>query len=249
MDEPTSGLDSMARRVFWKIIQELKQDKKTVIFTTQFLEEAEELADRLAIVSKGKLLAVGSVEFVKKKFGTEYTLVISNRKNPALLPIQAEQISKIISEVIPSAEIISDTTLNILKYTLSSFDQKKFSRVFRGLESIPDIQINLQRASLEEAFRSLERDVDVHSFRMNQLLKGKDENQIHNEFWTKKYKLSFKSQLKMIFLKRIYEAQDNKNQVATSLLLPILMLFSLKSLTPYTTNIKIVPFILQVLII
>jgi len=69
----------VARREFWKIIQDLKQDQKTVIFTTQFLDDAEELADRITILSKGKLFAVGSVEYVKKKFGTGYTLVISNR--------------------------------------------------------------------------------------------------------------------------------------------------------------------------
>ncbi len=69
----------MARREFWKIIRALKQDQKTVIFTTQFLDDAEELADRITILSKGKVFAVGSVEYVKKKFGTGYTLVISNR--------------------------------------------------------------------------------------------------------------------------------------------------------------------------
>ena len=69
----------MARKELWKIIKELKQDQKTVIFTTQFLDDAEELADRITILSKGKIFAVGSVEYVKKKFGTGYTLVISNQ--------------------------------------------------------------------------------------------------------------------------------------------------------------------------
>ncbi len=131
----------MSRREFWKIIQELKRDQKTVIFTTQFLDDAEELADRVTILSKGKLFAVGSVEFVKKKFGTGYTLVISNRQYPAYLATQANQINKIIQSLIPSAELISDTTLNILKYALSSIEQKKFSRLFRELEAIPDIQV------------------------------------------------------------------------------------------------------------
>lgn len=47
------GLDVVARRLVWKIIQELKEEGKTVIFTTQFMDDAEELADRLAILSKG----------------------------------------------------------------------------------------------------------------------------------------------------------------------------------------------------
>jgi len=56
MDEPTSGLDVITRRVVWQIIKELKENGKTVIFTTQFLDDAEELANRLAILSKGKII-------------------------------------------------------------------------------------------------------------------------------------------------------------------------------------------------
>jgi len=79
MDEPTSGLDSASRKAFWKIIKGLKADQRTVIFTTQFLDDAEELSDRLAILSKGTLFAVGSSDFIKTKFGSGYTLLITNR--------------------------------------------------------------------------------------------------------------------------------------------------------------------------
>ncbi len=86
------GLDAVSRQTFWEIIRQIKQDKKTVIFTTQFLDDAEILSDRLSILSngnksfnifiriffKGKLFAVGSPEYIKKKFGTGYTMVISN---------------------------------------------------------------------------------------------------------------------------------------------------------------------------
>ena len=53
MDEPTSGMDRVTRKLFWELIETLKQEKKTVIFTTQFLDEAESLSDRIAILSKG----------------------------------------------------------------------------------------------------------------------------------------------------------------------------------------------------
>ena len=48
-------MDPVARREFWKIIKELKKEGKTIVLTTQFLDEAEELADRVAIISKGIL--------------------------------------------------------------------------------------------------------------------------------------------------------------------------------------------------
>jgi len=53
MDEPTSGMDRVTRKLFWELIETLKQEKKTVIFTTQFLDEAESLSDRIAVLSKG----------------------------------------------------------------------------------------------------------------------------------------------------------------------------------------------------
>ena len=80
MDEPTSGMDPVSRRNFWEIIKKLKQENKTIVLTTQFLDEAEELADRIAIMSKGKLFASGSADFIKKKFGSGYKLIIQNNK-------------------------------------------------------------------------------------------------------------------------------------------------------------------------
>ena len=53
MDEPTSGMDKLTRKLFWDLTETLKQEKKTVIFTTQFLDEAEALSDRIAVLSKG----------------------------------------------------------------------------------------------------------------------------------------------------------------------------------------------------
>jgi len=53
MDEPTSGMDRITRNLFWKLIETLKEEKKTIIYTTQFLDEAESLSDRIAVLSKG----------------------------------------------------------------------------------------------------------------------------------------------------------------------------------------------------
>jgi len=53
MDEPTSGMDKITRKLFWDLVETLKKEKKTLIFTTQFLDEAESLSDRIAVLSKG----------------------------------------------------------------------------------------------------------------------------------------------------------------------------------------------------
>jgi len=60
LDEPTTGLDPRARREVWEVLQGLKKKGKTVFLTTHYMEEAELLADTVAIISKGKIIAMGS---------------------------------------------------------------------------------------------------------------------------------------------------------------------------------------------
>ena len=60
LDEPTTGLDPRARREVWEVLQGLKEKGKTVFLTTHYMEEAELLADTVAIISKGKIIAMGS---------------------------------------------------------------------------------------------------------------------------------------------------------------------------------------------
>jgi ABC-2 type transport system ATP-binding protein len=60
LDEPTTGFDPAARREFWEVIRELAQGGTTILLTTHYLEEAEELADRVGVINKGSLIEVGS---------------------------------------------------------------------------------------------------------------------------------------------------------------------------------------------
>jgi len=69
LDEPTLGLDVIARHELWEVIRSLK-GKVTIILTTHYMEEAEALSDRIGIMKNGRLLAVGTVEELNKKAGT-----------------------------------------------------------------------------------------------------------------------------------------------------------------------------------
>ncbi len=87
LDEPTVGLDPSARRGLLDYIKGKVKDGLTIFFTTHILEEAEYLCDEIAIINKGKIIAVDTPEELKNKFGREKTIKIhiGEQKNVALL--------------------------------------------------------------------------------------------------------------------------------------------------------------------
>jgi ABC-2 type transport system ATP-binding protein len=78
LDEPTTGLDPRSRRTMWTIIRELVSDGVTVFLTTQYLEEADQLADRIAVLDQGRLVAEGTPDELKRRIpGTHVRLRFS----------------------------------------------------------------------------------------------------------------------------------------------------------------------------
>jgi len=69
LDEPTTGLDPRSRVSMWKIIEELKNAGITILLTTQYLEEADKLADRIIVIDQGKVIAEGTPDELKNKAG------------------------------------------------------------------------------------------------------------------------------------------------------------------------------------
>jgi ABC-2 type transport system ATP-binding protein len=76
LDEPTTGLDPHARRAIWEVIRMLKADGRTVFLTTHYLEEAQLLADQVAIIHQGKIIAEGTPEEIIRKYGRPERLVV-----------------------------------------------------------------------------------------------------------------------------------------------------------------------------
>ncbi|MDG6988037.1 MAG: ABC transporter ATP-binding protein [Nitrososphaerota archaeon] len=76
LDEPTTGLDPQARRAVWEVVRRLKGEGRTVMLTTHYLEEAEELADRVAIMNHGRIVAIGTTAEIESRFGTGQRMVV-----------------------------------------------------------------------------------------------------------------------------------------------------------------------------
>lgn len=71
LDEPTTGLDPRSRIAMWEIINKLKADGKTILLTTQYLEEADQLADNIVVIDGGKVIAEGTAKALKAKVGKD----------------------------------------------------------------------------------------------------------------------------------------------------------------------------------
>jgi len=78
LDEPTIGLDPVARRAVWKLIVDLKHSGKTILLTTHYLDEAEAISDKIAIISKGRLLKVGTVDELKASLSETIRVDVSS---------------------------------------------------------------------------------------------------------------------------------------------------------------------------
>lgn len=79
LDEPTTGFDPAARRQFWDLIRLLSESGTTIVLTTHYLEEAEALADRLAVIARGKVVAEGEPAALRARLGTGATVEWTDR--------------------------------------------------------------------------------------------------------------------------------------------------------------------------
>lgn len=70
LDEPTSGLDVISSKVILDVVKEAKKNNKTVLYSTHYMEEAENICDKIVMINKGKIITIGSPEEIKKKTKT-----------------------------------------------------------------------------------------------------------------------------------------------------------------------------------
>jgi len=104
LDEPTTGLDPGARRDVWRIVEDLRKGGKTVFLTTHYMDEAERLADTVAIINRGKIIAYGSPDQLIDRYGGSYTLVIKGG---------GEETYKLLHSTRPDAKIDSDGDVSV----------------------------------------------------------------------------------------------------------------------------------------
>ena len=96
LDEPTVGLDIESRSVIWGLLKELRNNETTILLSSHYLEEVDELADEMAIIDKGKVIASGKPDDLKKELGGDR---VTLRVREFSDEIEAESVRKLIKNI------------------------------------------------------------------------------------------------------------------------------------------------------
>jgi ABC-2 type transport system ATP-binding protein len=97
LDEPTSGIDPQTRINLWRILEDLNRAGQTTLLTTHYMEEADVLCERVAIIDHGKALAVDTPAELKRKHGAETLITVTVEGDPAPLAERAERLEAVRS--------------------------------------------------------------------------------------------------------------------------------------------------------
>lgn len=135
LDEPTTGLDPRSRLTMWEIIADLVKEGVTILLTTQYMEEADQLADRITVIDEGKVIAEGTSDELKQKIGKErLELTIAKSSN-------FEKVKSVLS-----GELIKDEIKRSLIVPLND-----------GVKEVRDILDQLAGAGVEVEAMSLHK--------------------------------------------------------------------------------------------
>ena len=148
LDEPTTGLDPRGRLEMWGVIEDLVKGGTTLLLTTQYLEEADQLADEIAVIDHGKVIARGTSDVLKKQVGGERLEIV----------VEAAHIEKtqaIVSKVSGNKSSV-DAGIRMVSAPVST-GATALIETLRELDAagIHPLDVGLKRPSLDDVFLSL----------------------------------------------------------------------------------------------
>jgi ABC-2 type transport system ATP-binding protein len=150
LDEPTTGLDPRSRLGMWDIIRSLRADGTTLLLTTQYLDEADELANEIVVIDHGLVIAAGTAEELKGRVGgdvVEFTVPDRSRIEDAVAAVAR----------IGESEPLADAGSGMVSLRVGSRGSDALIEVVRSLDSVGVVTrgLSLRRPSLDDVFLAL----------------------------------------------------------------------------------------------
>lgn len=148
LDEPTSGLDPRGRTDLWQMLRELVHEGTTLILTTQYLEEADRLADQVVVLDHGRAVATGSPDELKARIGGDH-VDVTVASEPELAPAAAS--------LAPFAAATPITRPELLQVTAPITEGSRLIDIVRALDAagVDALDINRRQATLDDVFLAL----------------------------------------------------------------------------------------------
>ncbi|EGD73013.1 ATP-binding cassette [Salpingoeca rosetta] len=149
LDEPTSGMDPSARRATWDLLSKYKHTC-TMILSTHFLDEADLLGDRIAIMSEGVVECCGSSTFLKSRYGVGYHMIVVKDKN-----CKPDTIAALIKQHVPTATLEADIGAEmtfLLPRTCSSAFPQLFHELEQQKQVLGLLSVGVSVTTMEEVF-------------------------------------------------------------------------------------------------
>jgi ABC-2 type transport system ATP-binding protein len=149
LDEPTTGLDPRGRLDTWEVIGELVADGATVLLTTQYLEEADQLADTILVIDHGRVIASGSADTLKSEVGGEKLEIVVSEQS------EVDIVRRVLAEVGVGEPAVDQHGRRV--QVVVDAGAKSLVEALRRLdvENVTVLDVGLHRPSLDDVFLSL----------------------------------------------------------------------------------------------
>jgi ABC-2 type transport system ATP-binding protein len=147
LDEPTTGLDPQARRQLWDLINQLKSSGRTILLTTHYMDEAEKLCDRVAIMDHGNVIALDTPRRLIASLGVEHLLEFATEGQAALEPAALRELQGV--RAVHTVGNLTQLQVAELHNTLPALLETLAAR------GVPLTELRTHSATLEDVFVSL----------------------------------------------------------------------------------------------
>ncbi|MEO9176778.1 MAG: ATP-binding cassette domain-containing protein [Gaiellales bacterium] len=148
LDEPTTGLDPQSRNDLWALLRELVRDGTTLVLTTQYLEEADQLADQIVLLDHGRVAAAGSPAELKARIGGERIVVTVE---------ETDDLDTAAATLAPFGEGEPSQDSHLRQVTIASPHAVRLIEVVRALDAagVEAIDVHRREATLDDVFLTL----------------------------------------------------------------------------------------------